>query len=259
MNFTALSRTLKRHSLWTTLKNLTGFFFARLKDTQIQEVASSMTLTTLLSLIPLLAVSLAVFAAFPSFASSRAALEAMIDRQTEARSSETGEVGRNCRLTGARFIREVRIGNDVHEFPRLQTAGAGEHHEQYAVLHHVPVARREHILAALVENAVERVARHVERHRIGAGIQVHVFEVGHVVHVRDDAAAGGVVFEVVKHLVDLVELPFRKGIFQPELVAVRLVDRTRFVCPTVPYVRREIVNVVALFLPDPQNFVERRF
>ena len=53
MNFAALSRTLKRHSLWTTLKNLTGFFFARLKDTQIQEVASSMTLTTLLSLIPL--------------------------------------------------------------------------------------------------------------------------------------------------------------------------------------------------------------
>ena len=78
MNFAALSRTLRRHSLWTTLKNLTGFFFARLKDTQIQEVASSMTLTTLLSLIPLLAVSLAVFAAFPSFASSRAALEAMI-------------------------------------------------------------------------------------------------------------------------------------------------------------------------------------
>ena len=42
-----------------------------------------------------------------------AALEAMIDRQTEARSSETGEVGRNCRLTGARFIREVRIGDNV--------------------------------------------------------------------------------------------------------------------------------------------------
>ena len=42
-----------------------------------------------------------------------AALEAMIDRLTEARSSETGEVGRNCRLTGARFIREVRIGDNV--------------------------------------------------------------------------------------------------------------------------------------------------
>ncbi|WP_300799447.1 DUF4954 family protein [uncultured Alistipes sp.] len=42
-----------------------------------------------------------------------AALEAMIGRLTEARSSEMGEVGRNCRLTGARFIREMRIGDDV--------------------------------------------------------------------------------------------------------------------------------------------------
>lgn len=73
-----LAQTLRRYPLTKTLRNLTGFFFARLEDTQIKEVASSMTLTTLLSLIPLLAVSLAVFAAFPTFASSRAALEAMI-------------------------------------------------------------------------------------------------------------------------------------------------------------------------------------
>lgn len=42
-----------------------------------------------------------------------AALEGMIDTYTESRSSEIGEVGRNCRIVGARFIREVRIGNDV--------------------------------------------------------------------------------------------------------------------------------------------------
>lgn len=57
---------------------LLGFAGMRMKDTQLQEVASSMTLTTLLSLIPLLAVSLAAFAAFPSFADSRQELEAMI-------------------------------------------------------------------------------------------------------------------------------------------------------------------------------------
>lgn len=42
-----------------------------------------------------------------------AALERMIDRRTEERSSEIGQVGRNCRLVGARFIREVRIGDGV--------------------------------------------------------------------------------------------------------------------------------------------------
>jgi len=46
-----------------------------MREAQLQEVASSMTLTTLLSLVPLLAVSLAAFAAFPSFSETRAALE----------------------------------------------------------------------------------------------------------------------------------------------------------------------------------------
>ncbi len=40
-------------------------------------------------------------------------IEAWIDAYTEERSSEIGEVGRNCSIVGARFIREVRIGDDV--------------------------------------------------------------------------------------------------------------------------------------------------
>ncbi len=42
-----------------------------------------------------------------------AALERMIDAYAAERSACMGEVGRNCRLTGARFIREVRIGDNV--------------------------------------------------------------------------------------------------------------------------------------------------
>ena len=42
-----------------------------------------------------------------------AALEHMIDAYTESRSSELGEVGRDCRIAGARFIREVRMGDRV--------------------------------------------------------------------------------------------------------------------------------------------------
>ncbi len=42
-----------------------------------------------------------------------AALERMIDAYAESRSSELGEVGRNCRIAGARFIREVRMGDRV--------------------------------------------------------------------------------------------------------------------------------------------------
>lgn len=66
---------IRRHRLFDTLRSLMSFAVARMREAQLQEVASSMTLTTLLSLVPLLAVSLAVFAAFPSFADTRKALE----------------------------------------------------------------------------------------------------------------------------------------------------------------------------------------
>lgn len=42
-----------------------------------------------------------------------ARLEAMIDRYAEERSNDMGEVGEDCHLNGARFIREMRIGNRV--------------------------------------------------------------------------------------------------------------------------------------------------
>lgn len=42
-----------------------------------------------------------------------ARLEAMIDRYAEKRSNDMGEVGEDCHLNGARFIREMRIGNRV--------------------------------------------------------------------------------------------------------------------------------------------------
>lgn len=42
-----------------------------------------------------------------------AALEKMADDYAEAHSSELGETGRGCRIVGARFIREVRMGDNV--------------------------------------------------------------------------------------------------------------------------------------------------
>ena len=143
------------------------------------------------------------------------------------------------------------VGDDVHQFARLQPCRPREHHQEDAVLHHVPVARRQHILAALVQNAVEGVPRDVEGHGIGARVQVHVFEVRHVVHVRDDAAAGGGMLQIIQHFVHLVELPFREIVLDAQLIAVRLADAAALVRPAVPDMRREIADVVALLLPDP--------
>ena len=73
-----LADVMRRHHLIDLCRTLLRFAGARMKDAQLQEVASSMTLTTLLSLVPLLAVSLAVFAAFPTFESTRQSLEEAI-------------------------------------------------------------------------------------------------------------------------------------------------------------------------------------
>lgn len=42
-----------------------------------------------------------------------AALDRMAESYAEAHASELGEVGDNCRIVGAKFVREVRIGNGV--------------------------------------------------------------------------------------------------------------------------------------------------
>ena len=74
----SLSGQMKRLTSSTALREVIGFVSARMRETHVPEVASSMTLTTLLSIVPLLAVSLAVFSAFPSFADTRQALENML-------------------------------------------------------------------------------------------------------------------------------------------------------------------------------------
>ena len=73
-----LYELVKRQYGINALRSLFSFVIERMKETQLVEVASSMTLTALLALVPLIAVSLAAFALFPGFESTRASLEAWI-------------------------------------------------------------------------------------------------------------------------------------------------------------------------------------
>ena len=65
-----------------------------------------------------------------------------------------------------------------------------------------------------------------------------------------------IVFEVVEHSVHLVEFTLGVNVLYAELIAVRLADRAGFVRPAVPNVRIELVDVVALLLPNPKEFVD---
>lgn len=68
----------KRKPFKDLVFDLYEFVMERMKDTQLNQVASSLTLTTVLSLVPLLAVMLVVFAVFPEFAERRAELESLV-------------------------------------------------------------------------------------------------------------------------------------------------------------------------------------
>ena len=61
--------------------------------------------------------------------------------------------------------------------------------------------------------------------------------------------------QVVEHAVHLIEHSFFILVLHAELVAVGLADAAALVRPRVPDVGGEVVDVVALFLPDPQKLV----
>lgn len=102
---------------------------------------------------------------------------------------------------------KVCVGDDVHELARFQPAHLREHDEEHGVLHDVPIVGGEHIVGALIEDAVERIARDVEGHGVRARVEVHLVQVLKVIQVGEDAAGSGVVLQIVEHPVDLIELP----------------------------------------------------
>ena len=75
------------------------------------------------------------------------------------------------------------VGDDVDQLAGHKAADLGKHVHQNGILHHVPVVGSQHILTPLVQNGVEHVAGDVEGHGIGAGVQVHLREVGKVVDI----------------------------------------------------------------------------
>ena len=114
----------------------------------------------------------------------------------------------------------------------------------------------QHILTALVEDGVEGVAGDIEGHGVGAGIQRHLVEILKVVDIGEDAAAGGVVLQIVQHPVHLIHLPLGVLVLHRQLIAVGLADGAVLVRPAVPDVAPQVVDVVGLLLPDPQQLVD---
>ena len=149
------------------------------------------------------------------------------------------------------------VRDHVDQFAGHQAADLGQHVDQHRVLHYIPVVGGQHVLAPLVQNGVEDIPGDVEGHGPGAGVQIHLMEILVVVKTGEDAAGGGVVLQVIQHPVHLVHLPFGILVLDGELIAIGLADGAVRIRPLIPDVAVQVVDVVGLLLPDPQQFVHR--
>ena len=100
------------------------------------------------------------------------------------------------------------------------------------------------------------MAGDVEGHGVGAGVQCHLVQILKIVDIRQDAAAGRVVLQVVQHPVHLVHLPLGILMLHRQLIAVGLADGAVLIGPAVPDMPAEIMDVVGLLLPYPQQLID---
>ena len=80
-----------------------------------------------------------------------------------------------------------------------------------------------------------------------------------IIQAGEDAAGGGVVLQIPQHLVHLVHVPLGIVVLHPQLIAVRLADGARLIRPGIPDVAVQVMDIVGLLLPDPQQLIHRRF
>ena len=149
----------------------------------------------------------------------------------------------------------MRVGDHVHQLARLEARRPREHMQQDRVLAHVPVVRDQHILRPLIKDHIQLVAGDVQRHAVGAGIKPHLAEIMVIINIGHNTARAGVVFEVIQHAVDLIEHPLGILVLHAQLIAVGLADGAVLIRPGVPDMRAQLMNVVRLLLPDPQQLV----
>lgn len=151
---------------------------------------------------------------------------------------------------------DVGVSDDVDKLTDLESAYLSEHDKEKAVLKDVPVVRGKHIVASLVEDAVKGVAGDVEGHRVGAWVKMHLMEILKVIEVRHDAAGMRVVLKVIEDSIDLIEFAFWVNRFLGELIAIGFSDGASLIRPTIPNMGMEVMDVVALLLPDPKKLIK---
>ena len=159
---------------------------------------------------------------------------------------------------------DMGIRDHMHELAHLHITHLGKHMKQYGILAYIPVICRQHVIGALVQDSVKRqpvappLLGHIKRHTVGAGIQIHLMEILMHVDIRHNPPAVRIMLQIVDHPVYLIEHPLFILVLYSHLIAIGFSDRA-FIRPAVPNVALQIVNIIGLFLPDPQQFIRTAF
>jgi membrane protein len=105
-----LTAAVDRFPWLKTAREVALFAYRRGREVRLQQVASSLTFTTVLAIVPLFAVALALFSVFPIFADFREAFQSLVQRTLPSQISTTvlryvGEFAQQAtRLTAAGLV-----------------------------------------------------------------------------------------------------------------------------------------------------------
>ena len=159
----------------------------------------------------------------------------------------------------------MSIRNHMEQFARFHIAYLCDHHQKQRILADIPVIRCQHIIRTLVQHTVQcqSVAVfffcHVKCHRIRTGIQIHLVQILMHVDVRHDSSAVWIVFQIIQYTVDLIHHALFILVLYSQLIPVGLSYGSVFICPAIPNMAVQIVNIIRFFLPDPQDLIKSTF
>ena len=155
----------------------------------------------------------------------------------------------------------VGVGDHMDQLTGTHITDLSQHMDQDRVLDHIPVIGGQHVLGPLIEDRVQRqliislFLGDVEGHTVGAGIKAHFMQILMDINIGHDTPAEGIVLQVIDDPVHLIHHPFLILMLYAQLVTVGFADGAVLVGPLIPDMAVQIMDVIGLLLPDPENFI----
>ena len=138
---------------------------------------------------------------------------------------------------------QMGITEGKDKVPILQLANLGHHHSEQGIGSDIKRHSQKYIGAALVHLTAQFAIGHIKLEKSMAGRQGHVLDLSHVPGADNEAPGVGIVFDLLRHLTDLVDVPLVSGWPAPPLITVNRAQVAPFIRPFVPN-RHPIVREV---------------